>query len=62
MKHIREEILNRCSSIEASCAVYYTSMLDPPVGVGMAVYASPWSIKGRRSLEEDPFKARLGRG
>ena len=33
MKHIREEILTRCSSIEASCAVYYTSTLDPPVGV-----------------------------
>ena len=33
MKHIREEILNRCSSIEAFCAVYYTSTLDPPVGV-----------------------------
>ena len=33
MKRIREEILNRCSSIEAFCAVYYTSTLDPPVGV-----------------------------
>src|SRR6185369_13761179 len=52
MKRIREEILNRCSSIEASCIVYYTSTLDPPVGVRTPVYASPWSIKGRRSLEE----------
>ena len=33
MKRIQEEILNRCSSIEAFCAVYYTSTLDPPVGV-----------------------------
>ena len=33
MKRIQEEILNRYSSIEAFCAVYYTSMLDPPVGV-----------------------------
>jgi len=33
MKHIQEEILSRCSSIEAFCAEYYTSTLDPPVGV-----------------------------
>ena len=33
MKRIREEILNRCSSIEASYIVYYTSLLSPPVGV-----------------------------
>ena len=32
MKHIREEILNHCSSIKAFCAVYYTSALDPTVG------------------------------
>ena len=33
MKRIREEIINHCSSIEAFCAIYYTSMLDPLVGV-----------------------------
>ena len=33
MKRIQEEILNHCSSIEAFYAAYYTSMLDPPVGV-----------------------------
>ena len=61
MKRIREEIINRCSSIEAFCVVYYTSTLDPPVGVGTAVYASRWSIKGRRSLEEG-VKPQQGRG
>ena len=45
MKRIQEEILNRCSSIEAFCAVYYTSTLDPPVGVGTPVYASPLVYK-----------------
>ena len=45
MKRIREEILNRCSSFEAFCAVFYTSTLDPPVGVGMPVYASPLVYK-----------------
>jgi hypothetical protein len=29
MKRIREEILNRCSSIEAFCVAYYTSTLRP---------------------------------
>jgi hypothetical protein len=33
MRRIREEILNRCSSFEAFSTVYYTSTLDPPVGV-----------------------------
>ena len=33
IKHIQEEILDRCSSIKAFCAVYYTSALDPPVEV-----------------------------
>ena len=33
MMHTQEEILNRCSSNEAFCAVYYTSTIDPPVGV-----------------------------
>ena len=32
-KRIQEEILSRYSSIEAFCAVCYTSTLDPPVGV-----------------------------
>ena len=52
MKRIRGEILNHCSSINAFCAVYYTSALDPPVGVSTPVYASPWAIKGRCPLEK----------
>ena len=32
-KRIQEDILSRYSSIEAFCAVCYTSTLDPPVGV-----------------------------
>ena len=32
-KRIQEDILSRYSSIEAFCVVYYTSTLDPPVGV-----------------------------
>ena len=32
-KRIQEDILGRYSSIKAFCAVYYTSALDPPVGV-----------------------------
>jgi len=52
MKRIRGEILNHCSTINAFCAVYYTSALDPPVGVSTPVYASPWAIKGRRPLEK----------
>ena len=52
MKHIRGEILNHCSTINAFCAVYYTSALDPPVGVSTPVYVSPWDIKGRRPLEK----------
>ena len=41
-----------CSTINAFYAVYYTSALDPPVGVSTPVYASPWAIKGRRPLEK----------
>ena len=52
MKRIRGEILNHCSTINAFCAVYYTSVLDPPVEVSTPVYASPWAIKGRRRLEK----------
>jgi len=52
MKRIRREILNHCSTINAFRAVYYTSAMDPPVGVSTPVYASPWAIKGRRPLEK----------
>ena len=56
MKRIRGEILNHCSTINAFCVVYYTSALDPPVGVSTPVYASPWVIKGRRPLEKGHAK------
>ena len=54
MKRIREDILNHCSTINVFCfcAVYYTSALDPAVGVSTPVYASHWAIKGRRPLEK----------
>ena len=56
MKHIREEILSRCSSIRAFCAVYYTSMLDPPVGVGTPVYASSLVYKRETLARGKGFK------
>ena len=67
MKRIRGEILNHCSTINAFCAVYYTSALDPPIRVSTPVYASPWAIKGRRPLEKGQASRQrpvpsLGRG
>ena len=61
MKHIRGEILNHCSTINPFCAAYYTSVLDPPVGVSTPLYASPWAIKGRRPLEKGQAEEVLGR-
>ena len=57
MKRIREEILNRCSSIEASYVVYYTSLLSPPVGVRRLCTRPPCTIKGGRPLEKDSSPA-----
>ena len=57
MKRIREEILNRCSSIEASYVVYYTSLLSPPVGVRRLCTHPPCTIKGGRPLEKDSSPA-----
>ena len=62
MKRIREEILNHCSIINAFCAVYYTSALDPFIGVSTPVYAPPWAIKGRRPLEKRRGRRSPGRG
>jgi len=52
MKHIREEILNHCSTISVFLIVKYTSLLGPPVGVGRLCTRPPCSIKGRRPLEK----------
>ena len=57
MKRIREEILNRYSSIEASYVVYYTSLLSPPVGVRRLCTRPPCTIKGGRPLEKDSSPA-----
>jgi hypothetical protein len=62
MKRIRGEILNHSSTINAFCAEYYTSALDPPVVVSTPVYASPWAIKGRRPLEKGRGRRSPGRG
>ena len=57
MKQIREEILNRCSSIEASYVVHYTSLLSPPVGVRCLCTRPPCTIKGGHPLEKDSSPA-----
>ena len=48
MKRIRQEILHHCSSI----SIYFTSLLDPSVGVRRLCTRPPCSIKGRRPLEK----------
>ena len=57
MMRTQEEILNRCSSIEASYVVYYTSLLSPPVGVRRLFTRPPCTIKGGRPLEKDSSPA-----
>ena len=53
MKHIRQEILNHCSTINVFFVVYYTSLLGPPVGVQHLCMRPPCAIKGGRPLEKD---------
>ena len=52
MKHIQQEILNHCSTINVFFMVYYTSLLNPPVGIQRLCTRPPCSIKGRRPLEK----------
>ena len=52
MKHIQQEILNHCSTINVFFMVYYASWLNPPVGVQRLCTHLPCSIKGRRPLEK----------
>ena len=51
-KHIREEIIHHCSSINVFFVVYCTSSLGPPVGVQRLRTRLPCAIKGRRPLEK----------
>ena len=51
MKHIREEVLNHCSTISVFLIVKYTSLLGPPVGVQRLCRRPPCAIKGGRPLE-----------
>ena len=52
MKRIRGEILNHCSTINAFCAVYYTSALDPPVGGLNACVRVPLGFKMETLVRE----------
>ena len=62
-KHIREEILNHCSTIYVFFVVYYISLLGPPVGVQRLCTRLPCAIKGRRPLEKNSsLKGLRGRG
>ena len=61
MKHIREEILNHCSTINVFLVVYYTSLLGPPVGVQRLCTRLPRAIKGGRPLEKAQVEERTWR-
>jgi len=61
MKHIREEILNHCSTINVFLVVYYTSLLGPPVGVQHLCTRLPRAIKGGRPLKKAQVEERTWR-
>jgi len=51
-KHIREEILNHCSTIYVFFVVHYTSLLGPHVGVQRLCTLPPCAIKGEMPARE----------